>query len=73
MMSVMKKAVVISTFIVITLSLQACITKLVTVPVKVAYGTTKAVVKGTASVVGAVIPDGEDEQKNKDDKNQDKQ
>lgn len=38
--------------------LQGCITKIVTVPVKVAYKTTKGVVKGTAAVVGAVIPDG---------------
>ena len=35
--------------------LQGCITKIVTVPVKVAYKTTKGVVKGTAAVVGAVI------------------
>ncbi|MEQ1104514.1 NF038104 family lipoprotein [Acinetobacter ursingii] len=51
------------------LMLQGCITKVVTVPVKVAYGTTKAVVKGTAAVVGAVIPDGDDEkdEKKKDD------
>ncbi|RYY78995.1 MAG: hypothetical protein EOO69_08210 [Moraxellaceae bacterium] len=42
----------------LALSLQACLaTKLVTVPVKVAYGTTKAVVKGTGAVVGAAIPD----------------
>lgn len=41
--------------------LQGCIHKIVTVPVKVAYKTTKGVVKGTAAVVGAVIPDGEDE------------
>lgn len=49
--------------------LQGCIHKVVTVPVKVAYKTTKGVVKGTAAVVGAVIPDGDDEeeQKNKDD------
>ncbi|OTG81576.1 NF038104 family lipoprotein [Acinetobacter sp. ANC 4648] len=52
--------------------LQGCITKIVTVPVKVAYKTTKGVVKGTAAVVGAIIPDGEDEEdqtkkKNKDD------
>lgn len=47
--------------------LQGCIHKLVTVPVKVAYKTTKGVVKGTAAVVGAVIPDGdEDESKKKD-------
>ncbi|MCU4414505.1 NF038104 family lipoprotein [Acinetobacter sp. WU_MDCI_Axc73] len=47
------------------LILQGCITKIVTVPVKVAYGTTKAVVKGTAAVVGAVIPDGADEKDEK--------
>ena len=45
--------------------LQGCITKIVTVPVKVAYKTTKGVVKGTAAVVGAVIPDGDDEEKSK--------
>ncbi|AWL29454.1 hypothetical protein A7P53_10520 [Acinetobacter defluvii] len=51
------------------LFLQGCVHKLVTVPVKVAYKTTKGVVKGTAAVVGAVIPDGDDEdnKKNKDD------
>ncbi|MGZ7880047.1 NF038104 family lipoprotein [Acinetobacter soli] len=43
------------------LMLQGCITKIVTVPVKVAYKTTKGVVKGTAAVVGAVIPDGDDD------------
>ena len=53
--------------------LQGCIHKIVTVPVKVAYKKTKGVVKGTAAVVGAVIPDGDDEEsdnkkkKNKDD------
>lgn len=41
--------------------LQGCVHKLVTVPVKVAYKTTKGVVKGTAAVVGAVIPDGDDD------------
>ncbi len=48
-------------------SLQGCIHKVVTVPVKVAYKTTKGVVKGTAAVAGAVIPDGDDE----DDKEKD--
>ena len=43
--------------------LQGCVHKLVTVPVKVAYKTTKGVVKGTAAVAGAVIPDGDDEEK----------
>ena len=42
-------------------ALQGCIHKVVTVPVKVAYKTTKGVVKGTAAVAGAVIPDGDDE------------
>lgn len=48
--------------------LQGCITKIVTVPVKAAYGVTKGVVKGTAAVVGAVIPDGDDESDKKKDK-----
>lgn len=42
--------------------LQGCIHKIVTVPVKVAYKTTKGVVKGTVAVVGAVIPDGDDDE-----------
>ncbi|MGE8684883.1 MAG: NF038104 family lipoprotein [Acinetobacter sp.] len=50
------------------LFLQGCIHKIVTVPVKVAYKTTKGVVKGTAAVVGAVIPDGDDEEENSDKK-----
>lgn len=49
--------------------LQGCITKIVTVPVKVAYKTTKGVVKGTAAVVGAVIPDGDDEESEDSNKN----
>ena len=51
------------------LFLQGCIYKLVTVPVKIAYKTTKGVVKGTAAVVGAVIPDGDDEDTDTDSKN----
>lgn len=47
--------------------LQGCITKIVTVPVKAAYGVTKGVVKGTAAVVGTVIPDGDDEEEKKKD------
>ncbi len=48
--------------LVLAFGLQGCMaTKLVTVPVKVAYGTTKAVVKGTGAVIGAVIPDGDDD------------
>ena len=48
---------------VMVMALQGCITSVVTAPVKIAYKTTKGVVKGTAKVVGAVIPDGEDEKK----------
>lgn len=51
-----------------TLMLQGCVYKLVTVPVGIAYKTTKGVVKGTAAVVGAVIPDGDDEDEDEDDK-----
>ncbi|MDC5177931.1 NF038104 family lipoprotein [Acinetobacter baumannii] len=46
-----------------TLMLQGCVYKLVTVPVGIAYKTTKGVVKGTVAVVGAVIPDGDDDDK----------
>ena len=43
-------------------ALQGCLaTKLVTVPVKVAYGTGKLAVKGTAAAVRAVVPDDEEE------------
>ena len=55
-------------FIVIIASiflLQACVHKLVTVPVKVAYKTTKGVVKGTVAVTKAIIPgDSDDEDLN---------
>ncbi len=53
------------------LFLQGCIHKVVTVPVKVAYKTTKGVVKGTAAVVGAVIPDGDDEDEQRSKKDRD--
>lgn len=63
----MKRFFAVSVLVVLALSLQAClVSKIVTVPVKVAYGTTKAVVKGTVAVAGAVIPDGDDNDKNKD-------
>ena len=41
------------------LMLQGCVYKLVTVPVKAVYTVGKYTVKGTAAVVGAVIPDGD--------------
>ena len=54
-----KLLVVLST----CLLLQGCITKVVTVPVKAVYTVGKYTVKGTAAVVGAMIPDGDDEKK----------
>lgn len=60
------------TLLVVILSsilIQGCVHKLVTVPVKVAYKTTKGVVKGTVAVGKAIIPGGdEDKDKNKDKK-----
>jgi hypothetical protein len=50
------------------LLLQGCITKLVTVPVGIAYDVTKGAVKGTVAVVDAVIPDGDDEDDKKEKK-----
>ena len=58
-------------FIVIIASiflLQACVHKLVTVPVKVAYKTTKGVVKGTVAVGKAIIPGDSDDDDKKDKK-----
>ena len=43
------------------LLLQGCVYKIVTVPVKAEYTVGKYTVKGTAAVVGAVIPDGDDD------------
>ena len=47
--------------------LQACVHKIVTVPVKVAYKTTKGVVKGTVAVTKAIIPGDSSDKKDKDD------
>ncbi len=41
-------------------SLSGCITSVVTVPAKVAYGTGKLAVKGTAAAVRAVVPNSPD-------------
>lgn len=46
--------------------LQACVHKIVTVPVKVAYKTTKGVVKGTVAVGKAIIPGDSDDDKKDD-------
>lgn len=46
------------------LLLQACVHKIVTVPVKVAYKATKGVVKGTVAVTKAIIPGGDEDEDN---------
>ncbi|PNK61717.1 NF038104 family lipoprotein [Psychrobacter sp. FDAARGOS_221] len=43
------------------LTLQGCLHHVVTVPAKIAYKTTKGVVKGTVAVTKAVIPGGDDD------------
>ena len=43
----------------IAVNLTGCLTSVVTLPVKVAYGTGKLAVKGTAAAVRAVIPNDE--------------
>lgn len=58
----MKHLSAILFIVVSSLLLQACVHKVVTVPVKIAYKTTKGVVKGTTKVVKAVIPDGKKDQ-----------
>lgn len=67
----MKKSIHVFAILMFVFMLQGCIHKLVTVPVKVAYKTTKGVVKGTAAVVGAVIPDGDDEEQKDDEEDKD--
>ena len=52
------KLILIATLATTTLS--ACVTSLVTAPVKVAYGTGKLAVKGTAAAVRAVVPNSPD-------------
>ena len=52
----MKKLTTILFVITTAIMLQGCVHKIVTVPVKVAYKTTKGVVKGTVAVAKAVIP-----------------
>ena len=58
----LQRAVAIAAAVAAMLALQGCLaTKVVTVPVKVAYGAGKLAVKGTAAAARAVIPDDEDE------------
>lgn len=61
----MMKPVALAVCAAVFVMLQGCITSVVTVPAKIAYKTTKGVVKGTAHVVGAVIPDGDDDESKK--------
>ncbi len=46
--------------------LQACVHKIVTVPVKIAYKTTKGIAKGTVAVGKAIIPGDSDDDKKDD-------
>lgn len=58
----------LSTFIFIISTafiLQGCVHKVVTVPVKVAYKTTKGVVKGTAAIAKKAMPN-KDKKEDKD-------
>ena len=58
-------------FIVIIASvflLYSCVHKVVTVPAKIAYKTTKGVVKGTVAVGKAIIPGDSDDDDKKDKK-----
>ncbi|MFA9485291.1 NF038104 family lipoprotein [Moraxella haemolytica] len=61
----MKKLILIITLGLSGLVLQACVHKVVTTPVKIAYKTTKGVVKGTVAVVRAVVPDDNKKEKEK--------
>lgn len=51
---IMSKFIVIA-LLILGLSLQGCVHKIVTVPVKIAYGATKGVVKGTSKAVKTIV------------------
>lgn len=57
------KKLTLLTIIISSIMIQGCVHKLVTVPVKVAYKTTKGVVKGTVAVGKAIIPGGKNDDK----------
>lgn len=61
------KKLTLLTIIISSIMIQGCVHKLVTVPVKVAYKTTKGVVKGTVAVGKAIIPGGKDDDDDKKD------
>lgn len=59
----MKKLTTLLFLLTTAVILSGCVHKIVTVPVKVAYKTTKGVVKGTVAVAKAVIPGDSDGKK----------
>lgn len=61
------KKLTLLTIIISSIMIQGCVHKLVTVPVKVAYKTTKGIVKGTVAVGKAIIPGGKDDDDDKKD------
>lgn len=61
----MKKLSTLMLIITTAFILQGCVHKIVTVPAKIAYKTTKGVVKGTVAVGKAIIP-GDSDKKDKD-------
>ena len=63
----MKKLTLLAV-IISSIMIQGCVHELVTVPTKIAYKTTKWVVKGTVAVGKAIIPGGDDDEDDKKDK-----
>lgn len=61
-----QRTLMIPAIALMALSLQGCLTSVVTAPVKVVYGAGKLAVKGTAAAVRAVVPDGDDKKKEQD-------
>ena len=55
------KAILLISLLSSALLLQACVHKVVTVPAKIAYKTTKGAVKGTVAVGKAIIPGDSDD------------
>ncbi|OOS26355.1 hypothetical protein B0681_00200 [Moraxella porci DSM 25326] len=54
------------TLFTLSVALSGCVHKVVTVPAKIAYKTTKGVVKGTVAVGKAIIPGDADNKGKKD-------
>lgn len=60
----MKLFSILTIFMTCTL-LSACVHKVVTAPAKIAYKTTKGVVKGTVAIGKAIIPNDSNDKKDK--------